>query len=196
MQAALGVARVLEHLHERNYLVCNVHPAHVILDQDSNPVLLDFSLRPDRTIAKRYPCTVYYGYDGYMDPLFVHNDELYAELIGNMIICVFMHGVENWLLKVLWQKSLIVTFVGRAFCLVSGAPDFDVCDGVAITKLAVHCVDLDERKRPTMTQIVNYLQGIIDEWDTQSTEETAGKKKNSNAENERKSLLPLFDHED
>lgn len=64
---------------------------------------------------------------------------------------------------------------------------------MAITKLAVHCVDLDERKRPTMTQIVNYLQGIplfsgnfgdallqgglIDEWDTQSTEETAGKKK-------------------
>ena len=47
-----------------------------------------------------------------------------------------------------------------------------------------------------MTQIVNYLQGIIDEWDTQSTEETAGKKKNSNAENERISLLPLFDHED
>ncbi|KAF3946124.1 hypothetical protein CMV_027573 [Castanea mollissima] len=51
MQAALGVARVLEHLHERNYLVCNVHPAHVILDQDSNPVFLDFSLQPDRTIA-------------------------------------------------------------------------------------------------------------------------------------------------
>ncbi|XP_050278793.1 putative serine/threonine-protein kinase [Quercus robur] len=73
MQAALGVARVLEHLHERNYLVCNVHPAHVILDQDSNPVLLDFSLRPDRTIVKRYPCTVYYGYDSYVDPLFVHN---------------------------------------------------------------------------------------------------------------------------
>ena len=74
-----------------------------------------------------------------------------------------------------------------------GAPDFDVRDGVAITKLAVHYVDLDERKRPAMTQIVNYLQGIplfsgnfgdtllqgglIDEWDTQSTEETAGKKK-------------------
>ena len=41
--------------------------------QDSNPVLLDFSLRPDRAIVKRYPCTVYYGYDGYIDPLFVHN---------------------------------------------------------------------------------------------------------------------------
>ena len=84
------------------------------------------------------------------------------------------------------------------------APDFDVCDGVAITKLAVHCVDLDERKRPTMTQIVNYLQGIplfsgnfgdailrgdlIDDWDTQSTEATAGKKKNSNTENERMSF--------
>ncbi|KAK7857035.1 u-box domain-containing protein 33 [Quercus suber] len=25
--------------------------------QDSNPVFLDFSLRPDRTIVKRYPCT-------------------------------------------------------------------------------------------------------------------------------------------
>ena len=74
-----------------------------------------------------------------------------------------------------------------------GSPDFDVRDGVAITKLAVHCVDLDERKCPTMTQIVNYLQGIpllsgnfgdailrgdlIDEWDTQCTEETARKKK-------------------
>ena len=77
--------------------------------------------------------------------------------------------------------------------LFDSAPDFDVCDGVAITKLAVHYVDLDERKVPTMTQIVNYLQGIcflsenfgdallqgglIDEWDTQSTEETAGKEK-------------------
>ena len=79
------------------------------------------------------------------------------------------------------------------YLLFDSAPDFDVCDGVAITKLAMHYVDLDERKRPTMTQIVNYLQGIrflsknfgdallqgglIDEWDTQSTEETAGKEK-------------------
>ena len=46
------------------------------------------------------------------------------------------------------------------YLLFDSAPDFDVCDGVAITKLAVHCVDLDERKHPTMTQIVNYLQGI------------------------------------
>ena len=79
------------------------------------------------------------------------------------------------------------------YLLFDSAPDFDVCDRVAITKLAVHYVDLDERKRPTMTQNVNYLQGIrffsenfgdaslqgglIDEWDIQSTKETAGRKK-------------------
>lgn len=40
MQAALAVARVLESLHERNYLVCNVHPAHVILDQVSIGVVI------------------------------------------------------------------------------------------------------------------------------------------------------------
>uniref|UniRef100_A0A7N2LKE9 Protein kinase domain-containing protein n=1 Tax=Quercus lobata TaxID=97700 RepID=A0A7N2LKE9_QUELO len=219
MQAALGVARVLEHLHERNYLVCNVHPAHVILDQDSNPVLLDFSLRPDRTIAKRYPnypCTVYYGYDGYIDPLFVHNGfwvkradvfsfgivllELITKFVFDQSKCdAAREFPAGWAQRQYRQKlnsssqPVGCLLVHKSF---DSAPDFDVCDGVAITKLAVHCVDLDERKRPTMTQIVNYLQGIIDEWDTQSTEETAGKKKNSNAENERKSLLPLFDHED
>ena len=88
-----------------------------------------------------------------------------------------------------------------------GAPDFDVRDGVAITKLAVHCVDLDERKCPTMTQIVNYLQGIpllsgnfgdailrgdlIDEWDTQCTEETARKKKTV-MQRMKGCLLPWF----
>ena len=91
------------------------------------------------------------------------------------------------------------------------APDFDVRDGVVITKLAVHCVDLDERKRPTMTQIVNYLQRIplfsgnfgdailrgdlIDEWDI-IYRKNCWEEKNSNAENKRMSFLPLFDHED
>ena len=51
-------------------------------------------------------------------------------------------------------------FLNFDYFLFDSAPDFDVCDGVAIIKLAVHYVDLDERKRPTMTQIVNYLQGI------------------------------------
>ncbi|KAF3946125.1 hypothetical protein CMV_027574 [Castanea mollissima] len=82
------------------------------------------------------------------------------------------------------------------------APDFDVRNVVSITKLTVHRVDLDERKRPTMTQIVNYLLGdallrggLIDEWDT-IYRRNCWEEKNSNAENERKSLLSLFDHED
>nr|POE55490.1 g-type lectin s-receptor-like serine/threonine-protein kinase [Quercus suber] len=180
MQAALGVARVLEHLHERNYLVCSVHPAHVIPDQDSNPVLLDFSLRPDRTIAKRYPCTVYYGYDGYTDPLFVHNGfwvkradvfsfgmvllELITKFVFDQSKCEAAREFPSgWAQRQYKQKlnsssqPVGCLLVHKSF---DSAPDSDVCDGVAITKLTVHCVDLDESKRPTMTQIVNYLQGI------------------------------------
>ncbi|KAK7857658.1 putative serine/threonine-protein kinase pbl16, partial [Quercus suber] len=108
MQTALGVSGVIEHLHERNYPVCN--PAHAILDQDSNPVFLDFSLRPDRTIVKRYPCT--------------------------------------------------------------GIPLFSGNFGDAI------------------------LRGdLIDEWDT-IYRRNCWEEKNSNAENERMSFLPLSDHED
>ncbi|KAL0009428.1 hypothetical protein SO802_010930 [Lithocarpus litseifolius] len=100
--------------------------------QDSIPVLLDFSLRPDRTIVKR-------------------------EFIGiASLSCANVrvtHGHCNF-----WVNACNVNI--SVFTVVELLGYFDVRDGVAITKLAVHCVDLDERKRPTMTQIVNYLQGI------------------------------------
>ncbi|KAF3942810.1 hypothetical protein CMV_030565, partial [Castanea mollissima] len=44
MQVALAIACVLESLHCHNpiYQLCFVHPALIMLDQDSNPVLFDF----------------------------------------------------------------------------------------------------------------------------------------------------------
>ena len=42
-------------------------------------------------------------------------DKLYAELIGNMIICVFMHGVENWPLKSALAEVPNCHFCGKGF---------------------------------------------------------------------------------
>ena len=41
--------------------------------------------------------------------------KLYAELIGNMIICVFMHGVENWPLKSALAEVPNCHFCGKGF---------------------------------------------------------------------------------
>ncbi|XP_022762394.1 probable serine/threonine-protein kinase PBL3 [Durio zibethinus] len=46
MKVALGLARLLEFLHNRSspYLVLNIDAAHPLLDQDFNPMLIDFGL--------------------------------------------------------------------------------------------------------------------------------------------------------
>lgn len=70
---------------------------------------------------------------------------------------------------------------------LKGEPGFHAHDGVAMTKLALRCVDNCQRQRPTISQIHQYVQslqlftgnfgveGLLDKWDTEL--ENAGKKK-------------------
>ncbi|XP_038714031.1 probable serine/threonine-protein kinase PBL21 isoform X1 [Tripterygium wilfordii] len=108
LNVALKFASVIEFLHsyEPKYFVCNIDAAHVMLDQDSNPVLFDFAMLvggifgytpPDISCKRRPLC----GSFGYIDPQYFDTG-IYTEWTD-----VFAFGVVLLMLisKRVWDRD-------------------------------------------------------------------------------------------
>lgn len=215
VKVALDIARLVEHLHHHKppYVLHFTHPALIMLDQDYNPVLFDFFNLSGGAVGDKQLSsysdmfTFSQGYRGYIDVNFlmtgewsIKSDEYsFAILLLGLISKRAFDG-EKWRPKielnpVQWALIQYKLKLNSGFQLfdcplvhesLKGEPGFRALDGVAITKLARCCVDLDKGKRPTMSQIVLYLQGLhlftgncgseisdileeglLDDWDTE-----------------------------
>uniref|UniRef100_A0A5B7ALJ9 Protein kinase domain-containing protein n=1 Tax=Davidia involucrata TaxID=16924 RepID=A0A5B7ALJ9_DAVIN len=181
IKVALGVARLLKFLHARNplyepFIICNVDPAHIMLDEEYNPKLIDFGMItggifPDRTIYVHYV----YGSFGYIDPYRIKAGNTWTEKSD-----VFAFGVV--LLSLIAKRAY--TEEDRGTCiyghrwaedeyetiesiklskrsLVHGSleaePGFYSTDGAKITRLAMQCVEFYPVDRPTMNDVVKHL---------------------------------------
>ncbi|KAJ4834876.1 hypothetical protein Tsubulata_036771 [Turnera subulata] len=135
LKVAFGVASVLKFLHAQNpdvpYLIRNVAAAHIMLDQEQEPVLFDFSMISggilyDKRNILNEPVN---GCHGYVDPTSARPGA-WSDKCD-----VFSYGV------------LLLQLVSKVVDL----------DARLVTKLALHCVHKDPRKRPSMKQVYKHL---------------------------------------
>nr|XP_023873608.1 probable serine/threonine-protein kinase PBL16 [Quercus suber] len=186
MQLALAIARVLEYLHCHNplYQLCFVHPALIMLDQDSNPVLFDFFMLSGGIIGdKQFVSSrdkshfwylpyldIYFNGSGFWSP---RSDQFSFAIVLIGLISKRAFSGENW--KDETEQPLIWASDQYDMKLKSGfqpndchlvheslkaEPGFHDLDGVALTKMIFHCMNFYSVKRPTMSQIVQCLQGL------------------------------------
>ncbi|GKU96438.1 hypothetical protein SLEP1_g9674 [Rubroshorea leprosula] len=186
IRAALKFACLLKFLHVdtphfRQFLVRNIAAAHLILHQDHNLKLFDFVLIsggifPDRTKQREcvHGCIGYIDFDLVKDSWSETSDvfSFGVVLIGliSKRVCTEEEAelgepfLYEWLNSQYNEKTSDSGFDKTKFSIVheslKGDPGFCASDGVAITKLAMQCVEEDKYDRPTMKQVVKQLLNL------------------------------------
>ncbi|XP_037494348.1 serine/threonine-protein kinase BIK1 [Jatropha curcas] len=155
-------------------LIRNIHAAHILLNEDYKPVLIDYSMLSGGILTDRRHIVNQYleGCHGYVDPVVAHRGEwsdksdvfsygvLLLALISKRIpeeeseLTENKHKPQNSMMSFSEHKSSVV------HQSLEFEPYFYSSDGVKVAKLAIKCMQYHPQKRPTMKQVVRYLQNL------------------------------------
>ncbi|KAJ7950892.1 Receptor-like kinase [Quillaja saponaria] len=172
------LARLLEFLHcqENQPLVLNISASHILLDTDYMPKLFD-SFQPSEMKMQKelMPMST-----GYLDPYFSlrgsewdRSCEVFSfgvillELITKRISILNIEKRENNPNSVL--DGLLHIWAKKEYkpscCLVHSSLqenwDYYAEDGVAVTELAMQCIEFFPVNRPSMNQILQCLENLL-----------------------------------
>nr|XP_027068425.1 putative serine/threonine-protein kinase-like protein CCR3 [Coffea arabica]XP_027069929.1 putative serine/threonine-protein kinase-like protein CCR3 [Coffea arabica] len=191
IQVAVRLARLLELLHgyQPRYLVRDLSAAHIMLDQDLNPVLFNFFMLTGGVIGEKKDDTPFqqnrtlFGSYGYIDFAYVMTGvwceatDIFAlgvillELLFKLTVdhhidektgaWIYLHldAVNLYPLKKS-RFSLKERKCSFADKSFEEEPEFNLRDGQKISKLARLCVDGDLRIRPSTKNVVGKLQEL------------------------------------
>ncbi|KAI4322600.1 hypothetical protein L6164_022277 [Bauhinia variegata] len=176
-QIALGTARGLTYLHEkcRDCIVhCDIKPENILLDADFCPKVADFGLA--KLIGRDFSrvLTTMRGTRGYLAPEWISGVAITAKAdvySYGMMLFEFVSGRRNsepsedgqtkffptWAANVVTQGGDVLSLLDPR---LNGNADIE--ELIRIIKVASWCVQDDESHRPTMGQVVQILEGVLD----------------------------------
>ncbi|KAM2466757.1 hypothetical protein PS1_008644 [Malus domestica] len=174
---AVGTARGLSYLHEecRDCIIhCDVKPENILLDSEYSPKLADFGLA--KLLGRHHSrvLTTMRGTVGYLAPEWFSGEAITPKAdvfsYGMLLIEVISgrrnreglaDGVENFhpirLANAVNRGEDLFTLLD---CRLEGKADRD--DLSRACKVACWCIQEDEKDRPTMRQVVQILEGVLD----------------------------------
>ncbi|XP_030961180.1 probable serine/threonine-protein kinase PBL12 [Quercus lobata] len=178
IKVALGFARALEFLHDpkKPYLVRNINAAHIILDQDCNPKIFDFSTMSGGILGKLTRPKEKLLTAGYDDPEYFplggpeeggfevtyHDVFSYGVVLLGLITkrIVDMENIQTTTLVYRWAWRQYRPNRYLVHESLVEDPGFYASDGIMITELAMRCIQRELDKRPSMKDVVKRLEGL------------------------------------
>nr|POE50229.1 putative serine/threonine-protein kinase pbl12 [Quercus suber] len=178
IKVALGFARALEFLHDpkKPYLVRNINAAHIILDQDCNPKIFDFSTMSGGILGKLTRPKEKLLNAGHDDPEFfplggpeeggfevTYHDVFSYGVVLLGLITKRIVDIENIRTTTLvyrwaWRQDRPNRYLVHESLVED--PGFYASDGISITELAMRCIQRELDKRPSMKDVVKHLEGL------------------------------------
>ncbi|KAK3012913.1 hypothetical protein RJ639_008327 [Escallonia herrerae] len=184
IKVIVGLAHLLKIFHARNpsyepFLIRNIAASHIILDEDYNPKLCDFSMIsggifPNRA-ANRFQYVFgcygsiessfhYYGKWSTKSDIFAFG-VLLLNLITKRVDRQEERGsdrpfVYEWAQKVYDDDTGKLSRRSLVHGSLEADPLYIKTDGAKITKLAIQCVEDDPKDRPTIKQVVRSLMKL------------------------------------
>ncbi|KAL7219053.1 hypothetical protein ACSBR2_012180 [Camellia fascicularis] len=176
-QIALGTARGLAYLHEkcRDCIIhCDIKPANILLDVDFCPKVADFGLA--KLLGREFSrvLTTMRGTMGYLAPEWILGLAITAKAdvySYGMMLFELISGRRNTdrseerMVKFfpIWASSVVIEG-GDVLSLLDHRLEkhVDVEEVWRICKVACWCIQDDENDRPSMGQVVQILEGILD----------------------------------
>ncbi|XP_058779979.1 G-type lectin S-receptor-like serine/threonine-protein kinase At2g19130 [Vicia villosa] len=176
-QIALGIARGLTYLHEkcRDCIIhCDVKPENILLDTDFCPKVADFGLA--KLVGRDFSrvLTTMRGTRGYLAPEWISGVAITAKAdvySYGMMLFEVVSGRRNsdpsedgqftffptLAAKVVIEGGSVITLLDHR---LEGNGDIE--EVARIIKVASWCVQDNENERPTMGQVVQILEGILE----------------------------------
>ncbi|XP_055959662.1 probable inactive leucine-rich repeat receptor-like protein kinase At3g03770 isoform X2 [Mercurialis annua] len=179
IKVALGFASLLEFMHAPHpkylpYLIRNIDAAHILVDEDYEPILFDVSMISGGILTDKRNIWYQYvdGCYGYIDPLCARpgkwSDKCDVFSYGVLLLAligkrVSKYNAESPPISGSSQNS-VIDFGKRNCALLHQSlalgSDFYSTDATEITNLAKKCVQSDPQRRPTMKKIMRCLQNL------------------------------------
>ncbi|XP_058763583.1 G-type lectin S-receptor-like serine/threonine-protein kinase At2g19130 [Vicia villosa] len=176
-QIALGIARGLTYLHEkcRDCIIhCDVKPENILIDSEFCPKVADFGLA--KLVGRDFSrvLTTMRGTRGYLAPEWISGVAITAKAdvySYGMMLFELVSGRRNSDPSVDGQIRFFPTLAantvhqgGNVISLLDSRleGDADVEEITRIIKIAAWCVQDDETHRPSMGQVVQILEGVLD----------------------------------
>ncbi|PIN00369.1 Serine/threonine protein kinase [Handroanthus impetiginosus] len=176
-QIALGIAKGLAYLHENCkacIIHCDVKPENVLLDDEFFPKVADFGLAKLLGGDFSRVLTTMRGTIGYLAPEWISGIEVTAKAdvySYGMMLFELVSGKRNTMNS---EDEYVRYFpYWAASVTIEGGDILDLLDPVLeregdvkeisnICKVACWCVQGDASNRPSMSQVVQILEGVID----------------------------------
>jgi serine/threonine protein kinase len=178
-QIALGVARGLAYLHERCrdcIIHCDIKPENILLDASFFPKVADFGMA--KLLGREYSLvlTTMRGTAGYLAPEWISGVAVTPKVdvySYGMMLLEIISGRRNSCTPCTSGHSLDVYFpVYAAHKLLEGNVgslvdhmlhgDVNLEEVELACKVACWCIQDNEYDRPTMGQVVQILEGLVD----------------------------------
>ncbi|CAL5406521.1 unnamed protein product [Camellia sinensis] len=175
---SVGTARGLTYLHEkcRDCIIhCDIKPENILLDAEYNPKVADFGLAKlvGREISR--VLTTMRGTRGYLAPEWISGEAITpkADVFSyGMLLFEIISGRRNSDIvddEMDWYfPYLVVTKMKESEELVMSFLDYrlqgngDVEEVIRACKVACWCIQDDEKDRPSMGQVVQILEGVLE----------------------------------
>lgn len=176
-EVALGTARGLAYLHEkcRDCIIhCDIKPENILLDADFCPKVADFGLA--KLVGREFSrvLTTMRGTRGYLAPEWISGVAVTAKAdvySYGMMIFELVWGRRNteqsedgkirffpaWAASIMTEGGDILSIVDPKL-----ESNVDIEQVMKICKLGCWCIQEDEGRRPSMGQVVQILEGVLD----------------------------------
>lgn len=176
-EIALGTARGLTYLHEkcRDCIIhCDIKPENILLDAEFCPKVADFGLA--KLIGREFSraLTTMRGTRGYLAPEWISGVAITAKAdvySYGMMLFELVSGMRNseqsqdekfkffptWAASVVVQGGDVFNLLDRR--LENNADEEELR---RIARVACWCIQDDENHRPTMGQVVQILEGVLE----------------------------------
>ncbi|XP_058190827.1 probable serine/threonine-protein kinase PBL15 isoform X1 [Rhododendron vialii] len=179
IKTILCFARLLEFLHgqAKPYLLLNINAAHIVLDQDWNPILLDFSIMSGGVLGERGPDKKHIFMSvGYVDPFLISPGygewwEAWSDVFSFGVVLLGTIAKRVLELKEIvlsdtpltdeWAKIEYKDGCSLVHRSLAEDPYFEESDGTKITTLGMQCIDDNPERRPTMKEAVERLKSLL-----------------------------------
>lgn len=176
-QVALGTARGLTYLHEkcRDCIIhCDIKPENILLDAQLCPKVADFGLA--KLVGRDFSrvLTTMRGTRGYLAPEWISGVAITAKAdvySYGMMLLEIVSGKRNseysqdgkvkffprWAARVVVDEGDILSLLDYRLDRAADAEELS-----KICKVAYWCIQDDEFQRPSMGQVVQILEGVLD----------------------------------
>ncbi|OMO94112.1 hypothetical protein CCACVL1_06161 [Corchorus capsularis] len=178
-QIALGAARGLAYLHDKcrdSIIHCDIKPENILLDADFCPKVADYGLAKFIGRELSRVLTTMRGTLGYLAPEWISGQDITpkADVYSyGMMLLEIVSGTRNFRVQHSNDEqtaffpatvALQVTEDGDALNLLDNKlnGDVNIEELSRICTVACSCIQDDEFQRPTMSQVVQILEGILE----------------------------------